>query len=125
MNVLELTLKKLLQTPTGEPSAKQSNSTRNAAKLHGSQNRKFDLLRPLKQRLDRIQVGNPKSARLLCKLIPAQCPFEREIKLFGKVLFRIPPLCKINPLYEQLMSLRFRALCYLVEECGEESSAYC
>lgn len=85
----------------------------------------FDPLHSLKQRLDSIEVKSPKFARLLCKLIPAQCPFEREVKIFDRTLFYIPPLCKLNPIYEQLIGLRFRALCYLADECGEDVTAYC
>ncbi len=66
--------------------------------------------------LDSIEVRDSKIACFLCKLIPAYCPFERDIKLFGHILFHLPPLCKLNPLYEQLVSLRFRALCYLADE---------
>lgn len=93
-----------------------------------NQNRRqttFDPLHLLKQHLDSIEVKTPKLARLLCKLIPAQCPFEREVKIFDRTLFYIPPLCKLNPIYEQLIGLRFRALCYLADECGEDVTAYC
>ncbi|MFO5437948.1 MAG: Mo-dependent nitrogenase C-terminal domain-containing protein, partial [Dolichospermum sp.] len=71
------------------------------------------------------QVSDRQLAHRLCKLIPAQCPFERDIKLFGKTLFHIPPLCKLNPLYEELVGLRFRAMCYLADTCGEDISQYC
>ncbi len=83
------------------------------------------LLRPLRDRLDAIEVRDAEFAHGVCKLIPAQCPFERDVKLFGRTLVHIPPMCKLNPLYEQLVSLRFRALCYLADECGEDISAYC
>ena len=85
----------------------------------------FDILRPLRQWLDSIAVRNPKLAHRLCKLIPAQCPFERDVKLFGHTLFHIPPMCKLNPLYEEVVMLRFRALCYLADECGEDVTQYC
>jgi Mo-dependent nitrogenase C-terminus len=85
----------------------------------------FDIFQSLRQRLDRVQVGNPKLAHRLCQLIPAQCPFERDVKLFGRKLFHIPPMCKLNPLYEEVVALRFRALCYLADECGEDVTAYC
>ncbi len=85
----------------------------------------FDILRPLRHWLDRLEVSNPKLAHRLCKLIPAQCPFERDVKLFGRTLFHIPPMCKLNPLYEEVVGLRFRALCYLADECGEDISLYC
>lgn len=85
----------------------------------------FDILQPLRQRLEQIEVRNPKTAHRLCKLIPTQCPFARDIHLFGRKLFHIPPLCKLNPLYEEVVSLRFRALCYLADECGEDVTPYC
>lgn len=85
----------------------------------------FDLWAPLRNWIERLEIGNPQIARRICTIIPAQCPFSREIKLFGRTLIAIPPLCKLNPLYEDLMNLRFRALCYLVDECGEDISNYC
>jgi tellurite resistance protein len=84
-----------------------------------------DALRPVRNWLDGLEVDDPRVARFLCKMIPAQCPFERDIKLFGEKIVHIPPLCKLNPLYDQLVSLRFRALSYLADECGEDVSAYC
>ncbi len=84
-----------------------------------------DLLSPVRQWLDSIQVRSPKLAHSLCKFIPAQCPFERDITVFGRKLFHIPPMCKLNPLYEEVVTLRFRALCYLADECGEDVTAYC
>ena len=85
----------------------------------------FDILGPLRQWLNRIELSNSKLAHRLCKLIPAQCPFERDVKFFGHTLFHIPPLCKLNPLYEEVVGLRFRALCYLADECGEDVTPYC
>lgn len=85
----------------------------------------FDVLRPLRQWLNQVEISNPKLAHRLCKLIPAQCPFERDVKLFGHKLFHIPPMCKLNPLYEEVVMLRFRALCYLADECGEDVTQYC
>lgn len=84
----------------------------------------FDLLKPVRLWLDGIEIHDRRLARFVSKMIPAQCPFEREIKLFGRKIAHIPPLCKLNPLYDQFVSLRFRALCYLVDECGEDIQAY-
>lgn len=84
----------------------------------------FDPLRPLRTILDRTQVHNPDLAHRLCKLIPSQCPFERDVKVLGKT-FHIPPMCKLNPLYDEVVALRFRAMCYLADECGEDISCYC
>ncbi|BBD65136.1 Mo-dependent nitrogenase family protein [Nostoc commune NIES-4072] len=85
----------------------------------------WDILHPLRQRVENIQVRDRQLAHRLCKLIPSQCPFERDVKLFGKTLFHIPPMCKLNPLYDEVVGLRFRALCYLADECGEDVSQYC
>ncbi|BAZ47486.1 Mo-dependent nitrogenase family protein [Nostoc sp. NIES-4103] len=84
-----------------------------------------DLLHPVRQWLEGIEIHSAKLAHLLCKTIPAQCPFERDVKLFGRKLFHIPAMCKLNPLYEQIVTLRFKALCYLADECGEDVTAYC
>lgn len=85
----------------------------------------WDILQPLRQHVENIQIRDRQLAHRLCKLIPSQCPFERDVKLFGKTLFHIPPMCKLNPLYEEVVGLRFRALCYLADECGEDVSQYC
>jgi hypothetical protein len=84
----------------------------------------FNLLQPLRQWLDNIEIQDRKTARFLSNAIPAQCPFERDIMLFGRKIAHIPPLCKLNPFYEQLVGLRFRALCFLVDRCGEEVHSY-
>ena len=89
------------------------------------QKRQVDPLQPLRQWLDGIELHSPETAKLLCQAIPARCPFERTVKLFGRTLFHIPPMCKLNPLYEQVVGLRFRALCYLADECGEDVTRYC
>ncbi|AUT02608.1 nitrogenase [Nostoc sp. CENA543] len=83
-----------------------------------------DALTPLRDWLDGLDVQDPRVARFLCKMIPSQCPFERDVTIFGHKIVHIPPLCKINPLYEQLVGLRFRALSYLADECKEDVSEY-
>jgi tellurite resistance protein len=85
---------------------------------------KSDILLPVREWLDGLEINDPRLARLLCQFIPAQCPFEREIMLFGHTVVHIPPLCTLNPLFEQIVALRFRALSYLAEECGEDIAAY-
>lgn len=84
----------------------------------------FHLLQPCRQWLRSIRVNSPYLAHRIASLIPAQCPFERRIMLFGHQVAYIPPLCKLNPLYDELVELRFKALCYLADECGEDISAY-
>lgn len=83
------------------------------------------VLQPIQQWLDTVEVRNPRVAHRIARLIPAQCPFERDIKFLGRTVAHIPPLCKLNPLYEQFVGLRFRALCYLADECGEDIQQYC
>ena len=85
----------------------------------------FNPVHFFQQLIDKLEIKQEQTARRIVKLIPAQCPFAREIQVFGKVIFRIPPLCKFNPLYEQLIALRFRALCFLADQCGEDITAYC
>ncbi|MGC8711207.1 MAG: Mo-dependent nitrogenase C-terminal domain-containing protein [Leptodesmis sp.] len=85
----------------------------------------FAPLHPIREWLNNIEVNDPQMARTFCSLIPAQCPFERTISLFGRPIVHIPPLCKLNPFYEELVALRFRSLCYLADECGEDISPYC
>jgi len=82
------------------------------------------LLHPVKEWLDEMKIKDARLARFLCKMIPAQCPFARDIKLFGHKVVHIPPMCKINPLYDQLVGLRFRSLSYLADECHEDISEY-
>jgi len=82
-------------------------------------------LAALNQCLGRIQFKNPQSARLICQLIPNQCPFERDVQVFGRTLLHIPALCKLNPFYDGLVSLRFQALSFLADTCGEDISRYC
>jgi Mo-dependent nitrogenase C-terminus len=96
-----------------------------AAPIQPSTRPSFDLLRPLRRWLDSMDICDAKLAHFICKSIPSQCPFERDIILFGRTLLHIPPMCKLNPLYEEVVGLRFRALCYLADQCGEDVTAYC
>jgi Mo-dependent nitrogenase C-terminus len=75
--------------------------------------------------LSRIEISTPKKAHLICGLIPSSCPFERDVFFLGRKLFHIPALCKLNPLYEEFVELRFRALVFLADECGEDVTSYC
>lgn len=84
----------------------------------------IDPLKPARAWLDQLSVEDPRLARFVCKLVPSHCPFERDVTLFNRKVVHIPPMCKINPLYEQLVGLRFRALSYLADDCGEDVTAY-
>ncbi|NEP19153.1 MAG: nitrogenase [Leptolyngbya sp. SIO4C1] len=99
------------------------NSSIFSASGRSNQKTAFDLLRPLRQWIENLQVRNPITARRIAQLIPSQCPFERDLQVFGRTVAHIPPLCKLNPLYEEVVGLRFRALCYLADECGEDITA--
>ncbi|MEO0432255.1 MAG: Mo-dependent nitrogenase C-terminal domain-containing protein [Cyanobacteria bacterium J06656_5] len=83
-----------------------------------------DPLKPMREWLDQLQVDDPRLARFVCKMIPSQCPFERDVTLFGKKVVHIPPMCKLNPLYEQMVGLRFRALSHLADDLGEDVTPY-
>ena len=87
-----------------------------------SQLPRFDGLQPVRQWLDAIEIPNCTVARFISKVIPAQCPFERDLKFLGRTWVHIPPLCKLNPLYDQFAGLRFRSLCYLVEQCDKNGA---
>lgn len=100
------------------------NFTQNSPKNY-SNKPKWDFWLPLRKLLDNIPINHPQLARFLCRLIPAQCPFERDVNLFGRTLFHIPAMCKLNPLYDELMMLRFRALSYLADQCDEDVSKFC
>jgi tellurite resistance protein len=82
------------------------------------------LLAPVQHWLDGLEIQDPRIARFLCKMIPPQCPFERDIELFDHKIVHIPSMCKLNPLYDQLIGLRFRALSYLADDCKEDVTPY-
>lgn len=98
-----------------------TSSSLSAPKIRSS----IDWFKPIRNWLDNVDVKNAEFARSICQMIPAQCPFERDVTVFGRTLFHIPPMCKLNPVYEQVVALRFRALCYLADVCGEDVSPYC
>lgn len=110
------------QNPTAESAPLGSAELEKGAAFRIKQR---DVLRPVRDWLDGLEIHDPQLARFLCNMIPSQCPFERDVKLFGQKVVHIPPLCKLNPLYEQLVGLRFRALSYLADDCGEDVTRYC
>ncbi len=96
-------------------------------KIKSSPNKEHhpDLLNPVREWLDHMDIRDRRLARFFCKAIPSQCPFERDVRLFGRKIIHIPAMCQINPLYDQLVGLRFRAMSYLADDCGEDVSKYC
>ncbi|MGB3570613.1 MAG: Mo-dependent nitrogenase C-terminal domain-containing protein [Phormidesmis sp.] len=135
---LSSTLKKLTtdQSQSTDPQTADSETTEPSTPLstsstaspttppEQSSKAKLDPLKPARKWLDQLSIEDPRLARFVCKLVPSDCPFERDVKLFGKKVVHIPPMCKINPLYEQLVGLRFRALSYLADDVGEDVTAY-
>ena len=93
--------------------------------LSNNANSENSLLSQIRYQIESVEIRDYHLARLLCKIIPSNCPFERTVTILGRTLFHIPPLCKINPLYEQIVALRFKCLLYLVNECGEDAIKYC
>ncbi|MBE9061133.1 Mo-dependent nitrogenase C-terminal domain-containing protein [cf. Phormidesmis sp. LEGE 11477] len=123
---LQSTLHKL-SDPTIDESASDKSKGSLSSKAASALKKKVSSAKPLKpvrEWLDEFSVEDPHLAKFVCKLVPSQCPFERDVKLFGDKVVRIPPMCKINPLYEQLVGLRFRALTYLADEAGEDVTPY-
>ena len=84
----------------------------------------INLLSIVRQWLNDLNIQDPVVAHKICAIIPTQCPFARDMKFFSYTILRIPPLCKLNPFYHELVTLRFRALCFLADECGEDISSY-
>jgi tellurite resistance protein len=118
------TISPLVQPDAAHPTAEPADSTDTTPNQLLQPPPKLDPLRPVRDWLDGMDIQDPKVARFLCKLIPSQCPFERDIVVFKKKLVHIPPMCKINPLYEQLVGLRFRSLSYLADICKEDITPY-
>lgn len=78
----------------------------------------------IKNKLDAWEIKEKKMAQKIVALIPSQCPFAKDIYWYNQKIITIPPLCKLNPFYENLMMLRFKALCFL-SEMGEDVTPYC
>lgn len=56
-----------------------------------------DPLKPLRRWIDRVEPQRPAVARLLVRMIPGSCPFERDVSVLGRRVLHIPPMCKLNP----------------------------
>lgn len=124
---IEVQALKSLENTLYRPETAKQNSAVAASPLtppSGKSKSGVDVLHPVKSWLDGMNVKDPRLARFVCKVIPPQCPFERDINLFGRTIAHIPPLCKLNPLYEQFTTLRFRSLSYLADDCGEDVTKY-
>ncbi|MCS6813146.1 MAG: nitrogenase [Cyanobacteria bacterium] len=80
------------------------------------------LLDPIRRWINRYEIRSVRTAHLICQVIPRSCPFEHRFSI-GKYSLYIPPLCELNPFYNEFVALRFRALNYL-EACGETIDKY-
>ncbi|BAC09404.1 Mo-dependent nitrogenase C-terminal domain-containing protein [Thermosynechococcus vestitus] len=89
-----------------------------------SQRTPTSLITKIRQWLMTYPITTPAIAHRICRWIPAQCPFARTFSLFGRPVITIPPLCKLNPFYEEVVMLRLRALTYLSDVCQEDISQY-
>lgn len=125
MKVFNNTTKNIFLASWVSINQEQTSETSESQQSNAIKKPRCDIFKPLRVWVNNIEVHDSKFAHRICKLIPAQCPFERDVNLFGRTLFHIPPMCKLNPLYEEVVGLRFRALCYLADECGEDISQYC
>lgn len=83
----------------------------------------FELFGFLRRWIDHIEVKRSFFAHLICHLIPSGCPFERDVQFWGRTI-HIPALCHLNPVYDELVALRFRALVYLGDICHEDITPY-
>ncbi|MEA5508200.1 Mo-dependent nitrogenase C-terminal domain-containing protein [Crocosphaera sp. UHCC 0190] len=84
----------------------------------------IDPLFPLRNWINNLEVASRKAAHLICQVIPCCCPFERDITIMGRTLFHVPALCKLNPLYDEFVMLRLKALSYLTDICNEDVTHY-
>jgi hypothetical protein len=60
----------------------------------------------------------------LSNVLPETCPFARDVKVYGFVLFTIPPLCKFNPFFEDIQNHREKRF-RLILNCEIVDSSAC
>lgn len=70
---------------------------------------------PLRRWLNTVEVRNVTIARWICRLVPNVCSPGYDVQLFGRTWLHLPPLCKLNPVFDELIDLRFRAGDFLYE----------
>lgn len=87
MNVLDYTIHNLLRVNWVDISETQTTESFLSSIPTPPKKRFFDPLFRVKQWLDALEIRDRQMAHWLCKLIPPQCPFERDLKFFGKVLW--------------------------------------
>ena len=86
----------------------------------------FDPLKPLRNWLENLNISNPQASAQAVSTDPIPMSLSSAISIYlGARSYIFPPMCKLNPLYEEVVMLRFKAMCYLADECGEDISQYC
>ena len=50
---------------------------------------------------------------------------EKQTKMEKVCIKHKKEVLKMHEIQEEVVALRFRALCYLADECGEDISVYC
>ncbi|MEL6603354.1 MAG: Mo-dependent nitrogenase C-terminal domain-containing protein [Cyanobacteria bacterium J06614_10] len=75
----------------------------------------FTPLKPLRQWLNNFEINSVRTAKWICQLIPNTCSTGYDFRLLGLLRWRLPSLCKLNPLADELVDLRFRAADFLYE----------
>ncbi|MEM1368282.1 MAG: Mo-dependent nitrogenase C-terminal domain-containing protein [Cyanobacteria bacterium P01_H01_bin.15] len=109
--------------PTSSISSSLASPLKQTSRQRSNKSRQWDLLYPLRCWVNEVSIDSYRLAHRICRLIPGSCPFERDLTLFSYTV-HIPALCKLNPLYEEFVGLRFRALCYLADVYDEDISVY-
>ncbi len=59
----------------------------------------LDVLRPLRQWLNPVEIRNPTQAHLFGRHIPVQRPWEPKVRVGRWLCFNVPPRGQFNPLY--------------------------
>ncbi len=77
-------------------------------------------LAPFRAWINRIEVHQSWFARWVCRLVPNVCSRGYDLRCLGYTILHLPSLCKLNPLYDELLDLRFRAAEFLYEQSGSD-----
>lgn len=76
---------------------------------------KLDPLVPVRRWLAALEIPSRSVAELICRWVPNTCSAGYSLRWQGRIWLHLPPLCKLNPLHEELLDLRFRAADFLYE----------
>ena len=76
----------------------------------------FNPLLPLRRWVNNLEVSSVTTAQWICRVIPNTCSSGYDFTVFGRISLHVPSLCKLNPLADELVDLRFRAADFLYEQ---------